>query len=113
MRNAGVASLLIGLSAALLSGCSQDCRITCTAWFDYQRDVCGVLDTDDERVRCISDYTSSATTETEQTQCREQTEAIEALTVSEDTACCDSSDPACTLRGDDDDSADDDDSSSR
>lgn len=102
-----ILGLLAALVLALGSGCNTECRSLCTAWYDYQRDVCQVLDTDDDRVRCISDYRGSRVSDEELAQCvdREvQVEEIAALEPDEGRDClCDGDESDCP--GDDDDSA--------
>jgi hypothetical protein len=99
--------LFVALLPTLASGCNTECRNLCTAWYDYQRDVCQVLDTDDDRVRCISDYRGSRVSEGELAQCVDQelrVEQIAALEPDDGRDClCDGDESDCP--GDDDDSA--------
>ena len=88
-----VRAVTAGLRAALLllvmacAGCSTECQLLCTAWYDYQLQACGVFDVDDERVRCISDYSTRLVTVDESTECAERIEQVEALD-SNDESCC-------------------------
>lgn len=86
------------------AGCSQECLSLCNVWFDYQRDVCGETEVEDERVVCISDYQSGQATEAEATQCAARAAEIEALS---DDSCCAGSTASCAsiVGADDDDSA--------
>ncbi|MEE2829616.1 MAG: hypothetical protein VX498_10540 [Myxococcota bacterium] len=96
---------ITGVVLALLlllvtSGCRTECRSLCTAWYDYQRDVCGVVDTDDERVRCIADYKASKVTDAELVECVEsQIDLAEISALPEpDNAClCDEDRDDCPL----------------
>ena len=99
--------LFVALLPTLASGCNTECRNLCTAWYDYQRDVCRVLDTDDDRVRCISDYRGSRVSDEELAQCTDRelrVEDIAALEPDQGRDClCDGDESDCP--GDDDDSA--------
>lgn len=97
-------ALLILLSPV---GCATECRSLCTAWYDYLRDVCQELDTDDDRVRCISDYRSSRVSDVELGQCTEQAVRIAELSElpeGQRECLCDGDASDCD-GGDDDDSA--------
>ncbi len=96
--------MLFGVLLATASGCSQECLTLCNVWFDYQRDVCGETEVEDERVGCISDYRSGQATEAESTQCAARAAEIEALT---DASCCAGAVSTCDsiVGADDDDSA--------
>ena len=95
---------IIGL--ALGGGCSSECQQLCTAWYDYQRDVCGAVNTDDERVTCISDYRRSRTSEDELNDCATRIPQVREMRSSQDAACCTWDLGTCpTGQGDDDDSA--------
>lgn len=88
-------------------GCSTECRSLCTTWYDYLRDVCQELDTDDDRVRCISDYRASRVSDVELDQCSEQTVHIAEISELPDgqrECLCDGDDSDCD-GADDDDSA--------
>jgi hypothetical protein len=80
-------------------GCNTECRSLCTTWYDYLRDVCVELDTDDDRVRCISDYRASRVSTAELDQCKEQAEHVADLDEAEDDLLC----PRETDPDDDDD----------
>lgn len=85
--NAGLRAALLLLVLAC-AGCSTECQLLCTTWYDYQLQACGVaVDVDDERVRCISDYSTRLVTEDELTECTERIEQVEALG-SDDESCC-------------------------
>ena len=88
------------------SGCRTECRSLCTAWYDYLRDVCQELDTDDDRVRCISDDRASRVSDDELGLCAEEETEIDEvakLPATERGCLCDGDDSDCP--GDDDDSA--------
>jgi hypothetical protein len=88
-----VRAVTAGLRAAILllvmacAGCSTECQLLCTAWYDYQLQACGAFDVDDERVRCISDYSTRLATESELAECTERTGQVQALG-SDDPSCC-------------------------
>lgn len=88
-----VRTVMFGLRAVVLllvlasAGCSTECQLLCTSWYDYQLQACGVVDVDDERVRCISDYNTRLVTQGELDECTERIEQVEALD-SGDESCC-------------------------
>jgi hypothetical protein len=102
--NNGFAALFVALLALPAAGCSQECLTLCNVWFDYQRDMCGETEAEDERVGCISDYQSEQATEAEATQCAARAAELEAL---KDTSCCAETTSTCDsiVGADDDDSA--------
>ena len=96
--------LALGLLAG--PGCSTNCQQLCTAWYDYQRDVCGFALSDDARVTCISDYRLSRTTTDELAECSGRIVEVEAMASARDATCCTWDLGSCpTTPGDDDDSA--------
>ena len=97
-----VRAVIAGLRAALLllvlacAGCSTECQLLCTTWYDYQLQACGVLvDVDDERVRCISDYGTRLVTEDELVECTERTEQVQALGTDDQSCCPGATSTAC------------------
>lgn len=105
-----VAALIALLLLVATSGCRTECRSLCTAWYDYQRDVCGTVDADDERIRCIADYRASKATDAELIECAEAEDELEEISELDDpdNAClCDGDGADCPQpgAGDDDDSA--------
>ena len=100
-------SVLVGVAAlgVLASACSTECQRLCTAWYDYQRDVCGVVQTDDARVTCIADYRLSRTTPDELTECSARMDEVRALGAARDGSCCSWDRDDCPPGPDDDDSA--------
>ncbi len=99
MTVAAAASLVLG------SGCSSECQRLCTAWFDYQRDTCKAVNTDDERVTCISDYRQSRTSDEENADCTARVTQVRAMHSAQDGSCCSWDLAACPPGEDDDDSA--------
>lgn len=72
--------------------------------------MCGTVDTDDERVRCIADYRASKVTDEELIECAESESELIAISELDapDNAClCDGDQADCPEldSGDDDDSA--------
>jgi hypothetical protein len=104
-----VAVLMLLLLLTIASGCRTECRSLCTAWYDYQRDVCGMVDEDDERIRCIADYRADIVTDEELVECAERQVEVEDIGRLDppDNAClCDGDSADCPqAAGDDDDSA--------
>ena len=96
-----VRAVTAGLRAALLllvlasMGCSTECQLLCTSWYDYQLQACGVVDVDDERVRCISDYSTRLVTEDELAECAERIEQVEALDSADESCCSGAATTAC------------------
>ncbi len=89
------------MGVVLLSiGCGNECRDLCTAWYDYRRDFCGELDSDDERIRCLADYQESQVTSAALAECSERVQTLNALRDGNDSeaqaACCNWQDPACS-----------------
>jgi hypothetical protein len=87
------------------SGCSSECQQLCTAWYDYQRDTCGAVNTDDERVTCISDYRRSRTSEEELSDCSTRVTEVRTMQSAGDGSCCSWNLATCPAGQDDDDSA--------
>ncbi len=87
------------------SGCSSECQQLCTAWYDYQRDTCGAVNTDDERVTCISDYRRSRTSEEELSDCSARVTEVREMQSAGDGSCCFWNLATCSPGQDDDDSA--------
>ena len=88
------------------AGCSSECQRLCTAWYDYQRDTCGAVNTDDERVTCISDYRRSRTSGDELIDCGTRILEVRAMRSDRDASCCTWDLQTCpTRQADDDDSA--------
>ena len=103
-RVRSLALILLLLGSA---GCSrQECQRLCTAWYDYQRDVCGQLDNDDQRVTCVSDYRPGRTTDEEVADCAERRVEVAALRANNDATCCTWGVDDCPFGAGDDDSAD-------
>ena len=106
-RNIAALALLLLLTAT--SGCRTECRSLCTAWYDYQRDVCGMVDADDERIRCIADYRANKVTDGELVECAEaqvEVEDIGQLDPPANACLCDEDSADCPqVTADDDDSA--------
>jgi hypothetical protein len=105
-------SLVLAVLSAVAAGCSSECRLLCAEWYDYQRDVCGVVDTEDLRVTCVADYATPLGTSGELRECQVRRRELAALRrFRDDTlqeACCTWDADACGIldRGpDDDDSA--------
>lgn len=101
-------TLAILLSFA--AGCRADCRTLCSEWYDFQRDVCGVVDTTDQRVGCIADYRSAGLSDEEQDACVVARVQLATLrdrgTDDQKTQCCQWDAAQCDLRDAvDDDSA--------
>ncbi|MCO4770672.1 MAG: hypothetical protein KDA24_11630 [Deltaproteobacteria bacterium] len=96
---------LLALSLLFAPGCSSNCQQLCTAWYDYQRDVCGQVNTDDDRVTCISDYRASQSTDQELSDCSERISEVNSLRSASDASCCTWDLGSCPSSGDDDDSA--------
>ncbi len=96
--------LALLLLVVVAAGCSTECRSLCSTWFDYLRDVCQELDTDDDRVRCISDYRASRVSDEELGKCEERDEELRAIAARGDPCLCDGDDSDCS-GSDDDDSA--------
>lgn len=93
------------------AGCQGECRTLCTEWYDFQRDQCGVVDTSDQRVRCIADYRTSSVSSGEESECVEVRSQLAYLvtngTEAQREQCCTWDAEACDLRATtaDDDSA--------
>jgi len=100
----GLSLVLLG-ALLLSSGCSTDCQRLCTAWYDYQRDVCGLVNLDDDRVTCISDYRASQSSDAELTACADVIGDVTDLRANGDDSCCAATVGECSLDGGDDDSA--------
>ena len=106
---------LLALPLVLAFGaCRTECRTLCTDWYDYQRDVCGVVEADDERIRCIADYRARLVTDEELLLCQEEIAELQrvgSLDSPERTCLCDGDRADCPSPtgdaplGDDDDSA--------
>ncbi len=96
-----VRAVTAGLRAALLllvmtcAGCSTECQSLCTVWYDYQLQACGVADVDDERVRCISDYSTRLVTEDELAECTTRTGQLNALGTANQSCCPGATTTAC------------------
>ena len=86
------------------AGCSTECRSLCTTWYDNLRDVCQELDTDDDRVRCISDYRAARVSDAELEQCAGQEVDVRRIAARGDDCLCDGDESDCN-EGDDDDSS--------
>ena len=90
-----VAPLAIAVVLSLGTACDTECQEFCTAWFDYQQDVCGVLDTEDARVLCIADYRGHLVADEERDVCTDLAEQVEALRSNTDSttqrSCCETS----------------------
>jgi|GEM_PF-4011986 len=89
----------------LTTGCGSECRTLCAEWFDYQEDVCGVLDLNDERVSCIADYSARLVSDDETTECVQRRTELTTLTAEADSttrqACCpDAEGDACPWQQD-------------
>jgi hypothetical protein len=95
--------ILVALGGA--SGCSTNCQQLCTAWYDYQRDVCGAVNLDDDRVTCISDYRRSQSSTSELSACAARIPDVTALRAAGDDRCCTWTIDQCPEPGGDDDSA--------
>ncbi len=104
---------LAPLLSFVLGACDSDCRLLCGEWYDYQRDICGVVDTEDPRVTCVADYKSGAAADEELAQCRVRRRELTAMRRHPEhavqQACCTWDEDACNLL--DDDPVEDDDSS--
>jgi len=98
-------AFVVVLLLATAPACSTDCQRLCTAWYDYQRDVCGQVNTDDDRVTCISDYRRSNSTTEELAACADRIGEVQALRNVADASCCTWDVDSCPTGGDDDDSA--------
>ena len=76
----------------LATGCNNECRNLCADWFDYQQDVCGQLDLNDERVSCIADYTQRLVGDDELDECATRRDDLADVRGQSDTtarqACC-------------------------
>ncbi len=101
----GARAVLVLFALAVSPACSTDCQRLCTAWYDYQRDVCGQVNTDDDRVTCISDYRRSNSTPDELAACASRIGDVNALRTTADPSCCSWDADTCPPGGDDDDSA--------
>ncbi len=69
------------------TGCSTECQELCSDWYDYQASNCGIVDVDDERVRCISDYATRLVSEEELAECTDRIGQISGLE-SGNSSCC-------------------------
>ena len=97
--------VLVFAVLAFAPACSSNCQQLCTSWYDYQRDVCGQLNTDDDRVTCISDYRASQSTDAELGSCVDLVPEVNALRAAGDDSCCAWTLNTCLASGDDDDSS--------
>ena len=100
-----VPAFILALTLCFASACSTECQQLCTAWYDYQRDVCGKVNLDDDRVTCISDYRRSQSSEGELLLCEARIPDVVALRSSGDDRCCDWTVGECPDDAGDDDSA--------
>lgn len=98
-------AVVASLALAVAPACSTDCQRLCTAWYDYQRDVCGQVNTDDDRVTCISDYRRSNSTTDELAACADRISEVNVLRSTADASCCSWDAETCPPGGDDDDSS--------
>jgi hypothetical protein len=81
-----VAPLAVAVVLFLGTACDTECQEFCTTWFDYQQDMCGVIDTEDARVLCIADYRGHLVADEERDVCTDLVQQVEALRSSTDCA---------------------------